>query len=378
VTERRAGSEVPGSGRVTVGFAGTADLVARFVIAALALSVTAVATERPARAQKSPTAQAALLRAQHDLMTNDFADAAAEMETAVRFEPRFAFGWYLLASTSRRAGAYDRAVAAYRRYLELRPAEPDPLFGIGLCLAAIGDRDGALVSYQHYVERDTRPGSAEFVATAKTRIAALEKAKASTAIGAEAAKPQAKANTGAGAAGAVASGAGGAGGPLAGHAAAGTELVAEHKSAAAVAELQTAVKEAPADAASWYKLAFALRQSGQLAEAAKAYQRYITLKPDDPDPYYGLGQVLVALNRPDEALATFRAYVKVEHRKSEQRWLTKARAEIIRLEAARKPPAPTEPKGLPPGAPTSPPAAPTTKAPPPHAPMTPTSAAPAK
>ena len=325
------------------------------MVAALAVLTTGGAGR--AWAQKSPTAQAALLRAQHDLLTNDFADAAAEMETAVRFEPRFAFGWYLLASTSRRAGDYDRAVAAYRRYLELRPAEPDPLFGIGLSLEAIGDRDGALASFQRYVERDTRPGSAEFVATAKTRIAALEKAKST-------AKPASP--SGAGGAGAP-SGTGGASGaaPVTGHAAAGTELVAEHKAAAAVGELQTAVKDSPADAASWYKLAFSLRQSGQLAESAKAYQRYITLKPDDPDPYYGLGQVQVALNRPDDALATFRAYVKLEHRPGEQRWLAKARAEIIRLEAARKPPAPTEPKAMAPKpadtapapAPTSPPPA---------------------
>jgi len=353
---------------------------------ALAGLVTVVGAAQPARAQKSPTAQAALLRAQHDLMTNDFVDAAAEMETAVRFEPRFAFGWYLLGSTSRRAGSCDRAVAAYRRYLELRPAEPDPLFGIGLCLQAIGDRDGALASFQRYVERDTRPGSADFVATAKARIAALQKAKALE----PAAQTPPKSSTGAGGAGLGASdaglrasGAGGAGGVSSGHAAAGTELVAEHKSAAAVAELQAAVKEAPADAASWYKLAFALRQSGQLAEAAKAYQRYITLKPDDPDPYYGLAQVLVALNRPDDALATFRAYLKVEHRKSEQRWLAKARAEIARLEAARKPPAPTEPKALSPmpaaGAPPTPasPAPHRPTAPPPHAAPAPTSPPPA-
>lgn len=305
-----------------------------FPAAAVALTVL-LATAGAARAQKSPTAQAALLRAQHDLLTSDFTDAAAEMETAVRFEPRFAFGWYLLASTSRRAGNYDRAVAAYRRYLELRPAEPDPLFGIGLSLEAVGDLDGARASFEKYVERDTRPSSAEFVSMAKTHLANLQSAKAGHAT---------TANSGAGGAGG-AIGTSGAGGTTA-HATAGTELVVEHKSAAAVGELQTAVKDAPGDAASWYKLAFALRQSGQLAESAKAYQRYITLKPDDPDPYYGLGQVQLALNRPDDALATFRAYVKLEHRQSEQRWLAKARAEITRLQAARKPPAPTEPKAL--------------------------------
>src|ERR1700690_4276523 len=100
-----------------------------FGAAALASLVLVLGFAAPARAQKSPTGQAAFLRAQHDLVNDDVTDAAAEMETAVRFEPRFAFGWYLLASTSRRAGDYDRAVAAYRRYLELRPQQPDPLFG---------------------------------------------------------------------------------------------------------------------------------------------------------------------------------------------------------------------------------------------------------
>jgi cytochrome c-type biogenesis protein CcmH/NrfG len=337
------------------------------VAIAACAAVTAVAA--PAWAQKSPTAQAALLRAEHDLVSNDFRDAAAEMETAVRFEPRFAFGWYLLASASRRAGDCDRAVAAYRRYLELRPGQPDPLFGIGLCLEAIGDRDGARASFERYVELDTRPSSAEFVAKAKARIAALEKEKEKAAAGAQAARSQAAAGGAGGAS--VASGAGGA--PGTDHAATGTELVAAHKSAEAVSELQAAVKEAPADAAAWYKLAFAMRQSGQLAEAAKAYQRYITLKPDDPDPYYGYGQVLLALNRPDDALNTFRAYVKLEHRKSEQRWVAKARAEIIRLEAARKPAGPTEPKALAPkplagAASTAPPPAPSSSPPGPTSP----------
>jgi len=318
-------------------------------------------TAAPAWAQKSPMAQAALARAKHDLMSNDFTDAAAEMETAVKFEPRFAFGWYLLASTSRRAGNYDRAAAAYRRYLELRPAESDPLFGLGLSLEAVGDRDGAIAALKRYIELDTRPASAEFVAQAEKKLAALTQAKASAESAA------AKAATGAGGATAASSGAGGApGAPPRGHAAAGTELVAAHKSAEAVGELQTAVKETPADAAAWYKLAFALRESGQLAEAAKAYRRYITLKPEDPDPYYGLGQVLLALGRQDEALDTFRSYLRLEHRKSEQRWVAKARAEVIRLEAARKAAGPTEPKALAPKADTAP-----TSPPPPSVPTSP-------
>src|SRR5262249_16002192 len=42
----------------------------------------------------------------------------------------------------------------------------------------------------------------------------------------------------------------------------------------------------------WYNLAHALRKGDRPREAADAYRQYIKLKPDDPDPYYGLGQTL--------------------------------------------------------------------------------------
>ena len=309
----------------------------------------------PALAQKSPTAQAAFLRAQHDLVKEDVTDAAAEMETAVRFEPRFAFGWYLLASTSRRAGDYDRAVAAYRRYLELRPQEPDPLFGIGLCLEAIGDRDGAVAALKRYAELDTRPASAEFVTQAGQRIAALQQPPTHDGDGAPRVAPVSSGGGGAGAGGA------GGGAPTtaaanataaaptdsaAVHASLAGKLVSEHKFNEAIEELRMTVKLAPAGADAWYKLAFALRQAGQPAEAVKAYRRYITLRPDDPDTYYSLGQVLLASGRPDEALLTLRAYVKAERRKTESRWVAKARAEIAKLEAARQSAGPKEPKPL--------------------------------
>lgn len=288
---------------------------------ALVIGVMAAAATQPAWAQKSPTAKAALHRAVADLGANHFAQAAAEMEIAVRFEPRFAFGWYLLASSQRRAGNCDRAVAAYRRYTELRPSHPDPYFGLGLCLESIGDREAALASFRRYADTDTRAEWAEFVGQARERIATLEHehpAATPTATGGstpatkDQAKDQAKAHQKA------------------------AQLIAAHNYPEAATDLRAGIKEAPADAAAWYKLAFALRESNQPEEAAKAYRRYITLKPDDPDPYYGLGHVLLASGHPDEALLAFRAYVKLVPAHGEQRWVSKARTEIAHLEAARR------------------------------------------
>src|SRR4051812_15619180 len=129
------------------------------MVALVGVSLTA----SRAHAQKSPTAQACLGRTYQHLLADRFPEAAAELETAVRFEPRFAYGWYLLASTSRRAGDADRAAFAYRRYAELRPSDPDPYFGLGLSLASAGDRAGARAAFNKFVESDHRPSSASFV-----------------------------------------------------------------------------------------------------------------------------------------------------------------------------------------------------------------------
>jgi Flp pilus assembly protein TadD len=270
------------------------------------LVVGIVALPSAARAQKSPTAQAALAHAYEELEANRFAEAATQMEVAVRFEPRFALGWYFLGSISRRAGDPDRAAAGYRRYIELRPAEPDPYFGLGLCLDAIGDHSGALAALEHYARSDPRASSVSFVAEARKRIATLRRDAGKVATVAPDRNAQAAA------------------------------LLAARKFVEAAEYLQASIKSAPADAAAWYKLGFALRQAGQPVEAAKAYRRSITLQPGDVEAYYGLGQVLVAANRPQEALAAFRTYVKAGPDKTDARWIAKARKEMGRLEDAAR------------------------------------------
>jgi cytochrome c-type biogenesis protein CcmH/NrfG len=299
-----------------------------------------------ARAQKSPTAQAALAHAYEDLAANKLADAAAQMEIAVRFEPRFALGWYLLGSISRRAGDPDRAAAGYRRYIELRPAEPDAYFGLGLCLDAVGDHAAALAALKHYVDTEQRASSAPFVMEARTRIANLEHSGGEkVAAGAADRNAQAAA------------------------------LLAARKFVDAAELLRASIKIAPADAAAWYRLGFALRQAGQPSEAARAYRRSITLQPADVDAYYGLGQVLAAANQPDEALAAFRTYVKAGPEKTDARWIAKARKEIARLQDATRAPshpgvvpatsAPRAPRSDTPGASlaAAPPARPSERAP---------------
>lgn len=319
----------------------------------------------PARAQKSPLGQAAYARAQDHLVASRFAEAATEMETAVRFEPRFALGWYVLASASRRAAHHDRAIAAYRRYSELRPAEPDPYFGQGLCLQAIGDRAAATLAFQHYIASDTRSASREYIEAARKHLLDLQQAEPRPKTGGSAGGVGGAVDAGP-AGGAVGAAAAASGSPLYearqlrdhgkkpeaiaryraaiaadsnapdAHLELGALLVATRNHKDAAVELRTAVRLAPMEASAWYNLGFALRETGQAAEAVDAYQRYITLKPTDPDPHYGLGLALVSLGREDQALTEFRAYAALENRPTERRWLKKARAEIARIESTHQ------------------------------------------
>src|SRR5438552_11913025 len=154
------------------------------------------------------------------------------MEIAVRFEPRFALGWYLLGSISRRTGGPDRAAAGYRRYIELRPSEPDAYFGLGLCLDAIGDHAGALAALRHYAESASGASAAQFVAEAHARIALLERGGGSK-VATATVDSNAQAAT----------------------------LLAARKFGEAAKLLRASIESAPADAAAWYKLGFALRQA---------------------------------------------------------------------------------------------------------------------
>ena len=81
----------------------------------------------------------------------------------------------------------------------------------------------------------------------------------------------------------------------------------------------------PNYALGWYNLAHALRKGDRAREAADAYRQYIRLKPDDPDPYYGLGQTLKTLGDTSGAIIAFQKYIGMEKRPEEQKWVDKAR-----------------------------------------------------
>ena len=84
----------------------------------------------------------------------------------------------------------------------------------------------------------------------------------------------------------------------------------------------------PASLQALYDLAFALRVRERQAEAADAYQRYIKLRPNDPDAYYGLARALQALGRKADARKAYETYLSLEKRPTEKRWIASAQTQL--------------------------------------------------
>jgi len=105
-----------------------------------------------------------------------YAEAVAKYEAVVASDPTQDFAWYQLAAASRNAGNCERAVAAYRHYLELTPRRNEPYYGMGDCQMKLGDRAGALASLRRFVAnaKPTDATSAPYVEHAKALIATLE------------------------------------------------------------------------------------------------------------------------------------------------------------------------------------------------------------
>jgi tetratricopeptide (TPR) repeat protein len=332
----------------------------RAVVAALALlSAPAVLA--------SPASEAAFAEGQALMSAKQFAEAAQKYEIAVGADPKFATAWYSLAVARRHLNQCPGAIAAYRRYAALAPDEPEPYFGLGLCLRDTGDRAGAIEALKHYISIEKRPASERWIDKAHSVLAELgapgsapvEK-QPSAAVQPPAAETPASAKGVAKgtAAGALVSPANGAyveaqalrdhghidesiakfrqaiavdPRHLAARAALGELLLKIRRDDEAIEVFRGALDKNPGYALAWYDLAFALRARGRAAEAVDAYQHYIKLRPTDPDPYYGLGRALQHLGRKVDSRRAYETYLTMEKRPSEKRWVESAQTQLQQL-----------------------------------------------
>jgi len=125
--------------------------VAAYGLALLFLSVST--------AHATPDTEAAFAEGTSLMTAKRYAEAADKFQAVVNVDPNNDLGWYQLASAYRKAEKCERAVPAYKRYMDLVPNMPDPYYGLGLCLLKTGDKPGALASLKHFVADAPRPKS---------------------------------------------------------------------------------------------------------------------------------------------------------------------------------------------------------------------------
>jgi len=327
--------------------------------------VVAVALLRVGPAWASPDSEAAFAEGQTLLSAKHLPEAAKKFEAAVAADPKFAPAWYSLAVARRHLNQCPGAIAAYRRYAALAPDEPEPYFGLGLCLRDTGDRAAAIEALKHYISIEKRPASERWVDKAHSVLAELgatggtsptemtpatvEPATAATATrGASAVKPPA--GSPANAAYVEAQSLRDHGHideaiaefkqaittdprHLAARAALGELLLKIRRDDEAIEVFRAALDKNPGYPLAWYDLAFALRARGRSADAVDAYQHYIKLRPTDPDPYYGLARALQHLGRNADSRKAYQTYVAMEKRPSEKRWVESAQIQLQQLAA---------------------------------------------
>jgi predicted TPR repeat methyltransferase len=100
---------------------------------------------------------------------DQFAEAEACYRRALLFRPNFVEVYCNLAGVARSRKNFHEAIANYRKALELSPDFIGAFEGLGICYAELGERDMAIVNFNHYLERD--PGGNNEV---KLRLAQLK------------------------------------------------------------------------------------------------------------------------------------------------------------------------------------------------------------
>ena len=307
-----------------------------------------------ARAGATPASDAAYAEGQSLAGAKRYAEAAERFEAVVAADPKNATAWYQLAAARRKSGRCDRAVMAYRRYAELAPTEPEPYYGLGLCLRETGDGAAAIQALKHYVTVEKRPSSQKWIEHAQAVIAELTAAPAA-AVSKDRPPVGGTVKTAAVSPGnaayveaqslrdrgrideaiakfkqAIAAD------PrlMPARAALGELLLKIRRDDEAIDVFRATVDKNPGYPLAWYDLAFAFRAKGRMAEAVDAYEHYIKLRPGDPDPYYGLGRALQHLGRNAAARQAFETYVAMEKHPSEKRWIESAQVQIQTLPTA--------------------------------------------
>jgi len=114
----------------------------------------------------------------------EWAQAEAEFEKAVTFNPRSTLSRYRLSHALRLQGHYQQALQALEPILKIDPSDPSPWYGMGVICEAMGDQEKAHQNFERYRQeiearwkKDPKDANAAFsMADALSRLGQVESA----------------------------------------------------------------------------------------------------------------------------------------------------------------------------------------------------------
>lgn len=126
-----------------------------------------------------------------------FERAIRHLERFTLRHPNRAFAWYTLAYAYRRTKRYEYAALAYEMYIDLRPREATPYFGLGMARLRLHDPNGARAAFERYIAMERDPARQAFVEQARRELHTLVKTaeKASQQTDAQSRRQAAKRTT---------------------------------------------------------------------------------------------------------------------------------------------------------------------------------------
>lgn len=178
--------------------------------------------------------------------------------------PRDAEGLSTLGRAYEALNDYPQAIAAYRRSLEVRPADYDALFGLGTCLLRIEDRSAALTSFMAAERVDSSNAAVHYQIY---RLLAKEKSEDD-----------------------------------------------QHKSQAEMAEFLRLKREKDESEKTQVmgSAANASLEQGDPAKAAELYRKVLETKPNDAGNHFNLSLALARLNDVDGEMRELRAAMALD------------------------------------------------------------------
>ena len=96
------------------------------------------------------------------------------------------------------------------------------------------------------------------------------------------------------------------------HGVLGLVYAGQHDYTREISEYEKAIALDPSYSIAYNQLGYASRSIGDMAAAEKAFRQYVTLIPNDPNPYDSYGELLLKMGRFDESIAQYRKALAID------------------------------------------------------------------